>query len=155
LNLNASATEPEILHYIHRLYRYLILKKNGLLHHIITSEIITTLNIQYSNYDYLLHTIPVIINIRQYDITVQYIRDTPHLTDISLETCSICYEEYTDDNFVQTNCQHSFCVTCIINTVQILPSHKTLSCAMCRTNITHLLCYTNKTNTKLKNTLHI
>lgn len=147
LNLNGRGTDQEISDYIIYLYRYLVLKKNRLFPHIITNQNIITS--QYSNYDYLLDTIR---SIRQYGIIVEL---KTSLSDVSLETCDICYDEYPRSNFVKTNCDHSFCKTCVINTIQILPENKKLSCAMCRSHVTHLSCYTSEIDVNLKNALHI
>ena len=169
LYLNGQGTDAVIRDYIFYVYRYLVLKKNRLLPYSITNPILNTPPlISYVHYDYLLDTIPVINTTpRQYDI-IPVINTTPRqyginvkqstnldITQESLETCAICYDDYTPVNFVKTNCGHSFCVTCVINTIQILPTHKKLSCAMCRSNITYLSCYNNLTNTILQNTLHI
>lgn len=147
LNLNGRGTNQEIRDYIVSLYRYLLLKKNRLLPSIITNHNIITN--QYANYDYLLDTIRTT---RQYGIIVEH---KTSLSDISLETCDICYEEYPRSNFVKTNCDHSFCKTCVINTIQILPENKKLSCAMCRSHVTHLSCYTSEIDVILKNVLNI
>jgi len=144
LNLNGRGTDQEIRVYMVSLYRYLVIKKKGLFPYIITN--------QYANYDYLLHTIRTTLNTRQYDIIVEQ-KTTSN--DELLETCVICYENYPTNNFVKTNCEHSFCQICVINTVQILPDNKKLSCAMCRSNINHLSCYTSQINTNLKNILNL
>ena len=147
LNLNGRGTDEEIRVYIISLYRYLLLKKNHRLPEIMTNHNIITN--QYSNYDYLLDTIRTT---RQYGIIVEH---KTSFSDVLLETCAICYEEYPRTNFVKTNCDHSFCKNCVINTIQILPHNKKLSCAMCRSHVTHLSCYTSEIDVNLKNALHI
>lgn len=151
--------------YIDGLYHYLVLKKNGILDYVIQNnspilaELAALASTNYAHYDYLLEMIPQISvnNIfntrRQYGIVVEkknILEDT-----IEEKSCAICYEDYACDNFVKTNCDHSFCQSCVINTIQILPTNKKLSCAMCRSTITHLLCYTSENNTNLKNILNI
>lgn len=149
--------------YIDGLYHYLVLKKNGILDYVIQNNLprlaeLAALSItNYAHYDYLLEMIPQtrvvnMFNTRQYGIVVEKkdIQDT-----VGEESCAICYEDYACDNFVKTNCEHSFCQTCVTNTIKILPDNKKLSCAMCRSHITHLSCYTSENNTNLKNILNI
>lgn len=149
--------------YIDGLYHYLVLKKHGILDHVIQNNLprladlaaLATTN--YAHYDYLLEFIPQtrlvnMFNTRQYGIHVE---KKDFLDIIAQESCAICYEDYPSSNFVKTNCEHSFCQACITNTIQILPTNKKLSCAMCRSNITHLLCYTSIINTNLTNILNL
>lgn len=149
--------------YIDGLYHYLVLKKNGVLDYVIQNnsprlaELAALATTNYAHYDYLLETIPQInliniFNTRQYGIVVEKkeIEDT-----IQEKSCDICYEDYPCDNFVKTNCDHSFCQSCVTNTIQILPTNKKLSCAMCRSTVTHLSCYTSQNNTNLKNVLNL
>ena len=149
--------------YIDGLYHYLVLKKNGILDYVIQNnlprlaELAALATTNYAHYDYLLEMIPKTIvvnmfNTRQYGIVVEKkeIEDT-----VGEESCAICYEDYACDNFVKTNCEHSFCQTCVTNTIKILPDNKKLSCAMCRSHITYLSCYTSQINTNLKNILNI
>jgi hypothetical protein len=149
--------------YIDGLYHYLVLKKNGVLDYVIQNnspilaELAALSITNYAHYDYLLESIPHtsvinIFNTRQYGIVVEKkeIEDTA-----GEKSCDICYEDYACSNFVKTNCEHSFCQTCVTNTIKILPTNKKLSCAMCRSHITHLSCYTSENNTNLKNILNI
>jgi len=152
LNLTGRGTDEEIRDYMVSLYRYLVLKKNGLFPHIITNPHIIRIRNQYANYDYLLDTIQATLNTRQYGIIVQQ-KTTSN--DDSLQTCAICYEDYAANNFVKTNCEHSFCQTCVTGMIQILPENKKLSCAMCRSNINNLSCYNSVINHNLKNILNI
>ena len=146
LNLPGRGTDQEIRDYMIYLYRYLVITKNGLFPHIIR------IRNQYANYHYLLDTIPATLNTRQYGIIVQH---KTTLNDNSLEACAICYEDYTQSNFVKTNCEHLFCQNCVTGMITILPNNKTLSCPMCRSNINHLSCYTSIINLNLKNLLNI
>ena len=142
LNISpAGSTDKELIDFIFELYRHLVSKKNNLRIPIITNV--------FDKYDYLLDTFHAY---RDYDIIVQQ-KTTSN--DDSLQTCVICYEDYAANNFVKTNCEHSFCHSCIIATIQILPENKKLSCAMCRSNINHLSCYTSIITNNLKNILLI
>jgi hypothetical protein len=149
--------------YIDGLYHYLVLKKNGILDYVIQNnspilaELAALSTTNYAHYDYLLEMIPQnsvvnMFNTRQYGIVVEK-KDIENTA--KEESCDICYEDYPCDNFVKTNCDHSFCQNCVTNTIKILPVKKTLSCAMCRSTITHLSCYTSENNTNLKNVLNI
>jgi len=142
LNISpAGSTDKELIDFIFELYRHLVSKKNNLRIPIITNV--------FDKYDYLLDTFHAY---KDYDIIVQQ-KTTSN--DDSLQTCVICYEDYPSSNFVKTNCEHSFCHSCIIATIQILPENKNLSCAMCRSNINHLSCYTSIITNNLKTILLI
>ena len=143
LNISPSgSTDKELVDFIFELYRQLVSKKNNL-------RIPITSNV-FDKYDYLLDTFQQYS--RDYGIIVQ---QKTTLSTISLESCVICYEDYPDNNFVKTNCKHSFCQNCVIETIQILPENKKLSCAMCRSNINHLSCYTSIITNNLKNILNL
>ena len=143
LNIStAGSTDKELVDFIFELYRQLVSKKNNL-------RIPITSNV-FDKYDYLLDTFHAYS--RDYGIIVQ---QKTTLSTISLESCVICYEDYPANNFVKTNCQHSFCQNCVIETIQILPENKKLSCAMCRSNINHLSCYTSIITNNLKNVLNL
>jgi len=149
LGLNIQhGTDEEIRKYIEGLYHYLVMKKYGLY-----DEVPGTLD-SYSCYDYLLDTIPHnrFSNVRQYGITVE--KKTLEEENL-LKSCPICYDDVPFTSLVKTNCCHTFCQTCVINTIKILPINTNLSCAMCRTNINHLSCYTSESNTNLKKILNI
>ena len=156
LNLSGRGTDQEIRLYIAGLYHYLVMKKNGFydensIYHYVAQN--TTA--RYSYYDYLLNTIPnsrVVVNARDYGIIVEIksFEDAGGLC-----SCPICYEDFPCTTLVKTNCSHSFCETCVINTIKILSDNKNLSCAMCRSDIHHLSCYSPETNTNLKNILNI
>ena len=152
LNLVGRGTDQEIRDYMVSLYRYLVIKKNGLFPHIITNPHILGIRNRYANYDYLLDTIQATLNTRQYGIIVQH-KTTSN--DDLLEACAICYEDYAANNFVKTNCEHSFCQNCVTGMIQILPENKKLSCPMCRSNINHLSCYTSIITNNLKNILNL
>jgi hypothetical protein len=142
LNISpVGSTDKELIDFIFELYRHLVSKKNNLRIPIITNV--------FDKYDYLLDTFHAY---KDYDIIVQQ-KTTSN--DDSLQTCVICYEDYAVNNFVKTNCEHSFCHSCIIATIQILPENKKLSCAMCRSNINHLSCYTSIITNNLKTILLI
>jgi hypothetical protein len=49
------------------------------------------------------------------------------------ENCSICYEKYENHNIVKTNCNHSFCYTCV---TKFTKDKK--QCPMCRAYILNL-----------------
>ena len=152
LNLSGRGTDKEIAAYIHGLYHYLLAKRYNIYENFASVYGINTAS--YQHYDYLLETIPIIPfhKERKYGITL---KQKPNPNDHSLETCAICYEDYTSVQFVKTNCSHSFCATCVIGTIQILPNNKPLSCAMCRSTITQLSCYASETNKKIKNALNL
>ena len=46
--------------------------------------------------------------------------------------CNICYESLIQNKFVKLNCSHSFCGTCIENTLKICKDTVGPRCAMCR-----------------------
>jgi hypothetical protein len=49
------------------------------------------------------------------------------------EDCCICYNPMTDADFVQLNCNHQYCKSCIKRWMNVKTN---TSCPMCRTNIT-------------------
>lgn len=153
-----------IRNYIDGFYHYLVLKKNGILDYVIQNnlprlaELAELATTNYAHYDYLLESITEtrvvnIFNIRQYGIIIER-KET--LDTATQESCAICYEDYMSTNFVKTNCHHSFCQNCVIETIKILHiNNEKLSCAMCRSNINHLSCYTSIITNNLKNVLNI
>ena len=152
----------QIRNYIDGLYHYLVLKKNGILHHVIQNSLPILANLatlattNYAHYDYLLETIPytrVFNATKQYGILINITH--AEINAIAEEECPICYDQLPSSNFVKTICEHSFCLTCITNTIQILPHNKKLSCAMCRSTITNLSCYTFESYTNLKTILNL
>jgi hypothetical protein len=164
LNLSGRGTEQEIRLYIAGLYHYLVMKKNGFYdENSIYHDVAQNTTDKYAYYDYLLETIPisrVVLTRRDYGIIVESksFKDALRIRDEDLGglcSCPICYEDFPCTALVKTNCSHSFCETCVINTIKILPDNKNLSCAMCRSDIHHLSCYTLQTNTNLKNILNI
>jgi len=144
LNISpAGSSEKELIVFISELYRYLVAKKCRSPSPLPRESI----NTVFDEYRWVLAAFG-----RNYGITVeQKIR----LDNLLFDSCAICYEDYSAYSFVKTNCEHSFCHNCVIETIKILPENKKLSCAMCRSTVTHLSCYTSETNTNLKNTLNI
>jgi len=55
-----------------------------------------------------------------------------------LEDCPICYEPLKYEDTVTLNCNHDFCKTCIIQSLQSLKNGNPC-CALCRTNICSML----------------
>ena len=163
LNLSGRGTDQEIRLYIAGLYHYLVMKKNGFYdENSIYHDVAQNVTDRYTYYDYLLNTIPisrVVVTRRDYGIIVESksFEEAMRIRDEAggLCNCPICYDDFPCTNLVKTNCSHSFCETCVINTIKILPDNKNLSCAMCRSDINHLSCYTSHTNTNLKNILNI
>jgi len=163
LNLSGRGTDQEIRLYIAGLYHYLVMKKNGFYDERgIFYDVAQATTDKYGYYDYLLNTIPNSrsVNTRQYGVFVESksfeealkLRDE---YDGGLCNCPICYDDFPCTVLVKTNCSHLFCETCVINTIKVLPINKKLSCAMCRSDIHELSCYTLNTNTNLKNILNI
>jgi hypothetical protein len=54
--------------------------------------------------------------------------------------CPICFEELTDasKNMVETNCNHRFCMNCMLNVTCPTKTLEKFPCPCCRTNITKL-----------------
>jgi hypothetical protein len=54
-------------------------------------------------------------------------------------SCPICIESIPNQNIFITSCNHTFCVSCIIEYIKYqkkIPSFKQLSCPLCRQEIT-------------------
>ena len=135
LNISpAGSSEKELIDFISELYRYLISKKNRLYIHSVSYE--------FDKYDWILASFR-----RDYGIIVE---QKTCVDNVLFGSCTICYEDYSVYSFVKTNCDHSFCHKCIVQTIKILPENKKLCCAMCRSNITHLSCYTSEIERNLK-----
>ena len=152
LNLSGRGTELEIKSYIYGLYHYLVLQKLNKFEEYARHN---NLGIpDHSRYDYLLASVPDMVlphqnGKRNYGITVVLT-----VTQQASETqCPICYED--TQNLIKTNCGHSFCPSCITQTITILPNNKPLCCAMCRSQVTHLDCCTNLANLGLRNILNL
>jgi hypothetical protein len=62
--------------------------------------------------------------------------------------CNICYENKKIKNFVKLECNHEFCVDCIINTLNY-NKNKTINCALCRNNVKEISSRTNSIKNKL------
>lgn len=54
--------------------------------------------------------------------------------------CPICFEELSDasKNMVETNCNHRFCMNCMLNVTCPTKTLEKFPCPCCRTNITNL-----------------
>jgi hypothetical protein len=134
LNISpAGSTDQELIDFIAGLYRYLVAKKNRLYIHNVSYE--------FDKYDWIFR--------RDYGIVVE---QKTCVDNVLFGSCAICYEDYSTYSFVKTNCDHSFCHKCIVETIKILPENKKLSCALCRSHITHLSCYTSEIECNLKST---
>ena len=137
LNISPSgSSEKELIDFISELYRYLVSKKCRLS---LPTESISTV---FDKYHWVLATFG-----RDYGITVE---QKTRADNLLFASCAICYEDYSANSFVKTNCDHSFCHKCIVETIKILPENKKLCCAMCRSNINHLSCYTSEIERNLK-----
>lgn len=155
LNLAGRGTELEIKNYIYGLYQYMVLQKaNKFEEYAIHNNLNPN---RYRYHDYLLVSVPVmyfpVISKRNYGITVSLTIPQASDTETQEIQCPICYEDM--NNVIKTNCSHSFCQSCITQTITILPDKKLLCCAMCRTQVTHLDCCTNVANIVLKNVLNL
>lgn len=65
---------------------------------------------------------------------VSQINDT---SSISID-CPICFEEVTPVETVNTNCNHTFCKTCICRHIDISLKNKKPKCPMCRAKLVNL-----------------
>jgi hypothetical protein len=152
-NLAGRGTDLEIKHYIYGLYNYLVLQKVNKFEEYARHN---NLGIpDHSRYDYLLASVPDMVlphenGKRNYGITVAL---TIAQQQASETQCPICYED--TQNLIKTNCGHSFCQSCVTQTITILPNNKPLCCAMCRSQVTHLDCCTDLANIGLRNILNL
>lgn len=152
LNLAGRGTDLEIKSYIYGLYHYLVLQKLNKFEEYARHN---DLGIpDHSRYDYLLASVPDMVlpvqnGKRNYGITVSM--TIPQ--QATKTQCPICYED--TQNLIKTNCGHSFCPSCVTQTITILPNNKPLCCAMCRTQVTHLDCCTDLANVGLRNILNL
>ena len=162
LNLAGRGTELEIKHYIYGLYNYLVLQKLNKFEEYARHN---NLDIpDHSRYDHLLASVPDMIlphenGKRNYGITValtipqqQQAQEQVSETN-QQQPCPICYEDA--QNLIKTNCGHSFCQSCVTQTITILPNNKPLCCAMCRTQVTHLDCCTDLASVGLRTILNL
>ena len=73
--------------------------------------------------------------------------------------CAICYENIKAKNVTQLNCEHSFCIHCILNTV--LTQYKSAehklecNCPICREKIKTIFGDSDKLKERLQHQLHI
>lgn len=164
LNLSGRGTDLEIKHYIYGLYNYLVLQKLNKF-----EEYARHNNLEipdHSRYDHLLASVPdmeiPVIGKRNYGITVALtIPQQQAQEQVSeaqqqpsqISQCPICYED--TQNLIKTNCGHSFCQSCVTQTITILPNNKPLCCAMCRTQVTHLDCCTDLASVGLRTILNL
>ena len=164
LNLSGRGTELEIKSYIYGLYHYLVLQKLNKF-----EEYARHNNLEipdHSRYDYLLASVPDMVlphenGKRNYGITValtipqqqQAQEQVSETQQPQISQCPICYED--TQNLIKTNCGHSFCQSCVTQTITILPNNKPLCCAMCRTQVTHLDCCTDIASVGLKTILNL
>ena len=158
LNLSGRGTELEIKSYIYGLYHYLVLQKLNKFEEYARHN---NLDIPiHSRYEYLLASVPDMVlphenGKRNYGITVS-LTVTQQASDAQqpqISQCPICYEDA--QNLIKTNCGHSFCQSCVTQTISILPNNKPLCCAMCRTQVTHLDCCTDLANVGLRTILNL
>ncbi len=49
--------------------------------------------------------------------------------------CAICFECVTTPDTISLNCGHTFCASCIVNTLKINHSYSGPCCALCRTQM--------------------
>lgn len=155
LNLAGRGTDLEIKSYIYGLYHYLVLQKVNKFEEYARHN---NLGIpDHSRYDYLLASVPVmeipVIGKRNYGITVSVTSTQAPENETQETHCPICYEDM--NNVIKTNCGHSFCQSCVTQSISILPDKKTLCCAMCRTQVIHLDCCNSDANIHLKNILNL
>lgn len=157
LNLAGRGTDLEIKNYIYGLYHYLVLQKLDKFEEYARHN---NLDIpDHSRYEYLLVSVPDMVlphenGKRNYGIMVALtIPQQQQAQEQQQQPCPICYED--TNNVIKTNCGHSFCQSCVTQTIAILPNNKPLCCAMCRTQVTHLDCCTNDTNLVLKTILNL
>lgn len=79
------------------------------------------------------------------------------INNSKLEDCSICYNEMKSQNLVKLNCDHYFCLQCIL--VIILDTYKNVEpkihgiCPLCRTNIKKISGNVDKIKLRLSNLL--
>ena len=161
LNLAGRGTDLEIKSYIYALYQYLVLQKENKFEEYARHNNLNPDRFRY--YDYLLASVPSmdfpVIGKRNYGITValtiqqQQAQEQLSETQQQQQQCPICYEDM--NNVIKTNCGHSFCQSCVTQTITILPNKKPLCCAMCRTQVTHLDCCTNVASLVLKRVLNL
>lgn len=161
LNLAGRGTDLEIKNYIYGLYHYLVLQKLDKFEEYARHN---NLDIpDHSRYDYLLVSVPDMVlphenGKRNYGITVALTIPQQQAQQQASEAqqqqpCPICYED--DQNLIKTNCGHSFCQSCVTQTIAILPNNKPLCCAMCRSKVTHLDCCTDLANLGLRTILNL
>ena len=158
LNLAGRGTDLEIKSYIYGLYHYLVLQKVNKFEEYARHN---NLGIpDHSRYDYLLASVPDMVlphenRKRNYGITVALTvtQQQASENETQQQPCPICYEDM--NNVIKTNCGHSFCQSCVTQTISILPNNKPLCCAMCRTNVTQLDCCNSDANNHLKNILNL
>jgi hypothetical protein len=62
-------------------------------------------------------------------------------TDKQINECPICFENYSIENKVYTNCNHSFCSECIKKHLDTFLNKPVPTCPICRRNITILSIY--------------
>ena len=83
----------------------------------------------------------------QYDIVILFKcnnetkNESKNVTEIKIknnEECSICYENKNDNKMVKLNCNHKFCSSCIIKTLEtnLKLKNSICKCALCRSEIT-------------------
>ena len=156
LNLAGRGTELEIKSYIYGLYHYLVLQKLNKFEEYARHNNLNPNRYRY--YDHLLVSVPDMVlphenGKRNYGITVSMTIPQQQAQEQQQQPCPICYED--TNNVIKTNCGHSFCQSCVTQTISILPNNKPLCCAMCRTQVTHLDCCTNVANLVLKRVLNL
>ena len=75
----------------------------------------------------------IIFNNKKFKINTELIDCEENLEEIC--ECNICYESYEKVNFIKLNCKHEFCKVCVKKSLQN-ETKTSLSCALCRNNIT-------------------
>jgi len=72
---------------------------------------------------------------RKFNISAQLIiEDIKDIKDS--EECAICYESKTNEKMIKLNCNHEFCGSCIIQTMNNTSQYKQPCCAFCRKTMT-------------------
>ena len=79
------------------------------------------------------------------------------LTDDDPEViqCIICFDDKEQKQVCETNCKHSLCIDCMCGLINSRSNHiaTPISCPICRSNVSSVLCYNNESKLTLINAL--
>ena len=119
--------------------RSLALDENNSAYHEITTRQIRELLLLLSNNVNDIYERSIQDGVVNFNITTTVEKVDEKIEHDEWVECNICYDSYSNNDFVKLDCDHKFCKNCIKRTLQN-EVRKMPSCAFCRSQIKNIKC---------------